>query len=211
MPRPPLPPAAALLADRQVRPLSFRLLAIGDRRQATPAAVAALVGIGGADVALLLRESGIAVADLTRWADSLLPVCRSAGALLLVHGSAEVAFQTGADGVHLPEGGSVEDARSLLGATAWVGASRHDEAGVRAGAAAGADYLTLSPVFASPLKGEPLGLTRFSEIARASDTPVVALGGVTASNAAACRGAGAAAVAAIRAVWAEVLGVRDLL
>ena len=211
MPRPPLPAPAALLVDRPGRPLPFRLLAIGDRRQATPAAVAALVAIGGADVALLLREPGIAATDLTRWADSLLPVCRSAGALLLVHGSAEVALQTGADGGHLPEGGSIEDARSLLGAMAWVGASRHDEAGVRAGAAAGADYLTLSPVFASPLKGEPLGLARFSAITRASDVPIVALGGVTASNAAACRLAGAAAVAAIRAVWAEVSDARALL
>jgi thiamine-phosphate pyrophosphorylase len=120
---------------------------------------------------------------------------------VLVHGSAIVARESGADGVHLPERASVAAARSIVGAGALVGASRHDAEGVREAALAAADYTTLSPVFASPGKGKPLGLALFAEVARSSGLPVVALGGIVGENAAACRAAGAAAVAAIRGVW----------
>jgi thiamine-phosphate pyrophosphorylase len=188
------------------RRLPFRLLAIGDAEQATPAAARALVRAGGRDVALLLRDRALPDDEYAARVAALLPVCRRAGALLLVHGSAEMARLTGADGVHLPEGADVAAARALLGDIAWIGASRHDAAGVESAARAGADYVTLGPVFATPGKGEPMGLDAFSAIARSSAVPVVALGGVTARNAGACVAAGAAAVAAIRGVWAGDAG-----
>jgi thiamine-phosphate pyrophosphorylase len=194
-----------LLADRPRR-LPFRLLAIGDGEQATPAAARALVRAGGRDVALLLRDRALPEDEYAVRVAALLPVCRRAGALLLVHGSAEMARLTGADGVHLPEGADVGAARAVLREGAWIGASRHDAAGVERAARAGADYVTLGPVFATPGKGEPMGLDVFAAIARSSAVPVVALGGVTARNAGACVAAGAAAVAAIRGVWAGDAG-----
>jgi thiamine-phosphate pyrophosphorylase len=181
--------------------LPFRLLAIGDRSRATPASIAALARAGGADVALLLRDPLLSTEATMEWAAEALALCRPAGVRVLVHGSAIVARESGADGVHLPERASVAAARAIVGAGTLVGASRHDAEGVREAALAGADYTTLSPVFASPGKGKPLGLAVFAEIARSSGLPVVALGGIAAENAAACRAAGAAAVAAIRGVW----------
>jgi thiamine-phosphate pyrophosphorylase len=188
------------------RRLPFRLLAIGDREQATPAAARALVRAGGRDVALLLRDRALPEDEYLALVAALLPICRRAGALLLVHGSAETARLAGADGVHLPEGADVAAARAALRDRAWIGASRHDAAGVERAARAGADYATLGPVFATPGKGEPMGLDAFSAIARSSAIPVVALGGVTARSAGACVVAGAAAVAAIRGVWVRDLG-----
>lgn len=190
-----------MLAD-PLRPLlPFRLLAIGDQHQVTPAAVQALAAAGGREVAVLIRDRTLTAADLAARAAELVPICRAAGTLLLLHGAPEVAVATGADGVHLAEGASIASARAVLGGAAWIGASRHDLAGVHAAAAGGADYVTLSPVFATPMKAEPLGVAGFAAIVAASEIPVVALGGVTAANAAECRMAGAAAVAAIRAVW----------
>ncbi len=184
------------------RRLPFRLLAIGDREQATPAAARALLRAGGRDAALLLRDRALPADEYAALVAALLPICRRAGALLLVHGSAEMARLSGADGVHLPEGADVAAARAALGAGAWIGASRHDAAGVAGAARAGADYVTLGPVFATPGKGAPMGIDAFAAIARSSPVPVVALGGVTARNAGACLAAGAAAVAAIRGAWA---------
>jgi thiamine-phosphate pyrophosphorylase len=188
------------------RPLPFRLLAIGDREQATPTAVRALVRAGGRDIAFLLRDRTLPPDEYAAWAAALLPVCRRAGALLLVHRSADAARATGADGVHLPEGADVAAARAVLGEHAWISASRHDAAGVDGAARDGADYATLGPVFATPGKGEPLGLATFAAVARSSALPLVALGGVTARNAGACVAAGAAAVAAIRGVWEGDVG-----
>ncbi len=67
-----------------------------------------------------------------------------------------------------------------------------------AAAAAGADYVTLSPVFESASKpgyGPCLGPESLRAAAARVPVPVVALGGVTAANAGSCLGAGAAAVA----------------
>jgi thiamine-phosphate pyrophosphorylase len=182
-------------------PLPFRLLAIGDRGQATTSAVRDLAEAGGPAVALLLRDRRLSPPERVEWARELLPICRASGTLLLVHASPEAALRAGADGVHLPGGASVREARARLGPGLLVGASRHDGAGVREAAEAGASYATLSPVFESPGKGMPLGLEAFAAVARTAPLPVVALGGVRPERCAACFEAGAAAVAAIGAVW----------
>lgn len=193
-------------------PLPFHLLAItGPERETPDPAVHRAVEAAGSRVAILLRDATLGADGLCRWAERLLPVCRAAGARLLVHGDPAVAREVGADGVHLPEGGpAVAAARAHLG-RGLIGVSRHDAAGLRG--AIGADYATLSPVWKTPGKGEPLGVERFAALGRAAPRPIVALGGVTPERAAVCRAAGAAAVAAVRAVWAGDPGenVRRLL
>src|SRR5206468_12775569 len=66
----------------------------------------------------------------------------------------------------------------------------------------GAEYIGAGPVWATPSKADaepPTGLDGLEAICRAVTVPVVAIGGVDASNAAACIRAGAAGVAVIRA------------
>jgi thiamine-phosphate pyrophosphorylase len=68
--------------------------------------------------------------------------------------------------------------------------------------AADADYLGAGPVWETPSKadaGVPLGLAGLSVICAAARVPVVAIGGIDASNAGDCIDAGAAGVATIRA------------
>lgn len=64
-------------------------------------------------------------------------------------------------------------------------------------------YLLLAPVFTTDAKPgvTPAGLHAVRAVASASARPVVALGGVTPANAAACRDAGAQAVAVCGAVF----------
>ncbi len=166
---------------------------------------AALGGVGqaGARVAVLLRAKQVNAAALLPIARELRELTARAGVTLSISRELEVAREVGADGVHLPESGPPPSAaRSALGPAALIGASCHDPRGVSAAAVSGADYVTLSPVFASPGKGAPLGLSRFAEWTRAATLPVIALGGVRAEHVAPLRGAGAAGVAVISSVFA---------
>ncbi len=122
------------------------------------------------------------------------------GALLLVNGRVDVAAAVGADGVHL--GGTdvpPRAARAVLGPEALIGASGH--AGDAEERFAGADYLTFSPVFASPGKGDPVGLDGLRDAVVRYNIPVLALGGVTPSSLAGLAAAGASGAALIRAVY----------
>lgn len=119
-------------------------------------------------------------------------------ARVTLHGAAETALAAGAAGLHLPAGGQVEAARWRLGPRALVGVSAHDAVELAAAAAGGADYATLSPVFASASKpgyGPALGLEGLRALLRAADCPVLALGGITQQTLRGCIAAGAAGIA----------------
>lgn len=121
--------------------------------------------------------------------------------------SLEPSFEAAARRRRMREqvGGTAEDAlehriaaaRAGLGAPARIGISAHTLRDIRAATAAGADYATLSPVFASPSKpgyGPALGLDGI-RAAAGSGLPILALGGVDAGTARRCLAAGAAGVA----------------
>ncbi|RDJ25488.1 thiamine phosphate synthase [Bosea caraganae] len=93
------------------------------------------------------------------------------------------------------------------GVRALLGMSAHGEADIRAAIAAGADYVTLSPVFETASKpgyGPALGLAAIERAAKLG-VPIIALGGVTPERAAQCLEAGAAGIA----VMGEVMRADD--
>jgi thiamine-phosphate pyrophosphorylase len=122
--------------------------------------------------------------------------------MLLVNDRLDVAIAAGADGVHLPSAGiPPAEARRLLGATGLVGVSCHSVPEVARALAGGADFATFGPIFDTPSKrayGSPVGTDRLAEAARLG-LPLLGLGGVDLSNAAAVVEAGASGLAAIRA------------
>ena len=153
-------------------------------------------------IALQLRASHLSPDELRALGRELRAVTRERGAKLIVNGDAALARELQADGVQLKERGpGVAETRALLAPGALLGASRHDAAGVRAAALAGADFATLSPVFAAPDKGTPLGIDGFGAVARAHELPLFALGGVRAEHAAELVRAGAHGIAVIREVF----------
>lgn len=151
----------------------------------------------------MVREKDLDSAALAELAKEIVAIGHRYSATVLVNGDAAAARAAGAAGVHLPQGHSVAAARDALGPGALIGVSAHSRAEAEDAAGAGADYLTLSPVFPTESKpgyGPALGLEAFGRIVRALDMPVLALGGVTAKNAAACLAAGAAGVAVMGTV-----------
>jgi thiamine-phosphate pyrophosphorylase len=122
----------------------------------------------------------------------------------LVNDRVDIALAVNADGVHLGQDDMpFAVARRLLGTKKIIGLTVHTVAEALAGAAAGADYLAVSPIFATTTKkdaGRPAGLSLLSAIRKVVDLPLVAIGGVTLVNAPDVIAAGADAVCAISAV-----------
>ena len=82
-----------------------------------------------------------------------------------------------------------------------LGVSCHSVEGVTSAARDGASYVFFGSVFATPSKagmGKPQGVAGLAEACRSVSIPVLAIGGITLENAAACIKAGAAGIAAIR-------------
>lgn len=180
------------------------VLVITDRHQARQSLeeVAAQAFEGGCRW-LLLRDKDLDAGTRRRVLRHLLASAKPYGAAVLVSADIEAAADCAAAGVHLPAGTDPSEARARLGPAALIGVSTHDPDEAQAAAAAGADYVTLSPIFESESKpgyGPALGLAGLGEVAAWLPIPVLALGGVGPGNARDCIAAGAAGVAVMGAV-----------
>jgi thiamine-phosphate pyrophosphorylase len=161
---------------------------------------------GGVDT-IQIREKDLPLAELQTLAAQIVAAVRTVGGktCVLVNGPAQVALDAGADGVHLHAGMGAAAVRAAhqvyqrAGREAVVSAACHSEDEIRQ--STGASLLLFSPVFEKVTeparRGQGLASLR-SAVNVANPTPVLALGGVTDKNAAACVQAGAAGVAAIR-------------
>ena len=126
-------------------------------------------------------------------------LCARYGVPFVVNDDVEAALMLGADGVHLGRTDEGADAAKDHGLMLGLSASTVADARAADGRA---DYIGAGPVWATPSKtdAEPAtGIEGLHEICAAVSTPVVAIGGIDASNAADCIRAGAAGVAVIRA------------
>ncbi|MGI3899500.1 MAG: thiamine phosphate synthase [Janthinobacterium lividum] len=177
--------------------LPARLLVVTDRHQACkplPELVEELLIAGVRWI--WLRDKDLPAEERRVLAHDLAMRVARHGANLTVGADVALAAECGA-GVHLGTWDDGAAARHRLGSRALIGVSAHSPAESSEAQAAGADYITLSPIFASPSKpgyGPALGLESL-RTASATGLPVLALGGVTVDNARACHDAGAAAVA----------------
>lgn len=184
------------------------LLVISDRRQARrPLEEVAEAAFAGGCRWFSLREKDLPPAERRALLAALVALGRRWGAVVTAHEDLEAVAAAGADGVHLPSGGDPKAARARLPG-ALIGASAHSAVEARALLQAGADYVTASPIFLSaskPCYGPALGLAGLADIVAASHGPVVALGGITAENAALCFDAGAHGIA----VMGEVMRAAD--
>lgn len=163
--------------------------------------LAAILPAERAQIAVQLRSPELSSSELFALGATLRERTRRVGALLLLNDRLDLARLLGADGIHLGRRSvSVAEARAFLGDGPLISVACHAPIEVASAATAGADLVTLSPIFASPGKSSPIGLGALREASElAPGVPILALGGVVATNAAACRGAGAHGVAAIRA------------
>lgn len=150
---------------------------------------------GGADV-VQLRVKGAPTDELVERGRGFAELA----ATFVVNDDVEAALRLGADGVHLGRGD--EGAERALAAGLVLGLSAATVEEAVAAERRGAAYVGAGAVWATPSKpdAESIGLAGLAAICAAVSVPVVAIGGVDATNAAACVEAGAAGVAVIRAV-----------
>jgi thiamine-phosphate pyrophosphorylase len=128
---------------------------------------------------------------------------------MIVNDRLDVALAAGAAGVHLGHASAPvrEVVRWCRAGNApagfLIGVSCHSLEGAQEAESAGASYTYFGPIYEIPSKipfGKPHGVEELAQVANAVSIPVIAIGGINASNAAECIGAGAAGIAAIRMV-----------
>ncbi len=130
------------------------------------------------------RPAGIDDASLLKNARLLRDITLSAGCRLLISDRADIAILSGADGVHIGKNDiPIADARKLLGTDRLIGYSAHEPDEAARAQAAGADFITYSPVFPTTSHSKPralLGVDMLKEnIYRAKiSIPVFPLGGI---------------------------------
>jgi thiamine-phosphate pyrophosphorylase len=150
---------------------------------------------GGATV-VQLRLKGVPTAQVVEAGRPF----RDLDATFVVNDDVDAAIELGADGVHL--GRSDTGAERALEAGLLLGLSASSVREAAVGEFRGAAYIGAGPVWATPSKEDadpPIGLDGLGLICAATSIPVIAIGGVDATNARACLDAGAAGVAVVRA------------
>ena len=149
-----------------------------------------------------LREKNISTKAFYLEALELRQLC--ANTMLLINDKVDVALAVDADGVHLGQDDlPYYAARKLLGTTKIIGITVHDVEEAKEAEKMGADYIGVSPVFATSTKtdaGRPSGIILIEEIKKLVSLPVIAIGGITLSNAPDVIKAGADGLSAISAV-----------
>ncbi len=161
---------------------------------------------GGAD-AVQLREKDLPDRELLARARALRRLT-DGSALFIVNDRPDVALLSDADGVHLGQDDlPVPDARRLLGPRPLVGLSTHSVQQAVAACTVRADYIGVGPFAPTATKGygEGMGPGLIRSVCERVDLPAVAIGGITADNAADAVRAGATAVA----VCAALCGADD--
>jgi thiamine-phosphate pyrophosphorylase len=168
-----------------------------------------------------LREKDLSTRELEALAREAVAVVRESNSLrtenrelrtgLLINSRTDVALAAGAEGVHLRgDDISVREARTIWGQalarssqlaarSPLIAVSCHTAADVLRAASEDTDFAVFAPVFEKRDRPgtHPAGLAALREACQAK-VPVLALGGVTLTNAASCLEAGAAGIAAIR-------------
>lgn len=129
---------------------------------------------------------------------------------LVVNDDVDAALELGC-GVHLGQSDQGAERAAAAGIPLGISVATRREAAVAE--FSGATYLGAGPVWATPSKadaGRSIGLDGLADVCLATQLPVVAIGGVDASNAADCIRAGAAGVAVIRAI-SDLRAVREVV
>lgn len=150
---------------------------------------------------IIVREKDLRAEEYRTLFSQVVRIAHRHEKKCLAHGriALGVMSELGADGIHLPldvlrEWRAASGRQSGgEGAVQLVGASAHSASELAEAAALGADYATLSPIFATTCKpgAVPLGIGSLAAVCQKSPIPIFALGGIGRDKLDACIEAGA--------------------
>jgi len=154
--------------------------------------------------ALQLREKNLTDCELIELGNQLRILTSNYKAKLIMNSRADIAKIIDADGVHLTENSAHANEIKSTFPDLIVGVSTHSLEAAQIAEAQGADYITFSPIYATPSKinyGPPQGLGLLRQVSQEVNLPVLALGGITLHRVSECLEQGAFGVALISDIW----------
>lgn len=195
------------MPSMRVKPCDLLLYAVTDSQWLTGRTLASCVGqaLAGGATFVQLREKDASTGRRVQLAREIMPLCTAAHVPFVIDDDVEAALAAGADGVHVGQSDmACERARTLLGPDKIVGVSAQTVAQARAAEAAGADYLGVGALFATPTKldAADVGLDELSAICRAVAIPVVAIGGLHPATIPYLKGTGIDGLAIVSGIFA---------
>ena len=147
-----------------------------------------------------IRERDLRHRDLLIVTEGIAESARSEFACVLVNDRADIALSAKC-GVHLTTRSlTVEVIREAFPSDMLVGVSTHTSEEADSAQQGGADFVVFGPVFETASKkeyGEPVGLEALRQVANDLSIPVIALGGIKATNFRDALDAGASGIAGI--------------
>lgn len=162
---------------------------------------------GGDVAALQIRLKDVPDEAVAAAVEALSPIARARDVAVILNDRPDLAARLDCDGVHVGQGDApYASARKLMGKDRMVGVTCHDSRHLAMEAAeAGADYVAFGAFFPTttkdaPIVAEPDILSIWQET---MEVPCVAIGGITAANAAPLATAGADFLAVSGGVWAH--------
>ena len=190
------------------RPVDYSLYLVTDRSLALGRGLVDIVAaaVQGGVTVVQIREKGAVTREFLALAQALKALLDPRGIPLIVNDRLDLALACEAAGVHLGQ----EDlpcaiARRLLGPERLLGVSVSTPEEARQAERAGADYLGVSPIFVTPTKRDTpaaTGLAGLRLIRAVTALPLVAIGGLSATNAGEVMAAGADGIAVVSAIMA---------
>ena len=180
------------------------LLLVTDRRQARqPLTVVVAAALAAGCRWVSVREKDLTEDEQIGLVRMLRPIAKRHGAMLTLHGDAELAKAAGVEGVHLPAGSDPALARALLGADKLIGVSIHTATEAETIAPDTADYAIAGPAYETASKpgyGPEIGRKGLADIARVARVPLIAIGGLNATRAAEVLAAGVVGIAVMGSI-----------
>ena len=188
--------------------IEYSLYLVTDRALSRGRATAEIVreAVAGGASCVQLREKHGSSREFLEEAQAVQAVLRGTGVPLIINDRVDIALAIGAEGVHLGQQDLPIAAARRLGPPGWIiGISAESREDAVRAEQAGADYIGVSPVFATPTKTDtaaPLGLEGLRAIRAAVKIPLVAIGGIHGGNARDVIRAGADGLAVVSAIVA---------
>ena len=154
---------------------------------------------------LQIREKDLNGADFEAEAKTLQDICREHQVPYVVNDNVEIAMKIHADGVHVGQSDiKGRDIRAMIGSDKILGISEGTVEEAVAAEQAGADYIGVGAIFGTSTKKNARNITmdRLNEIVEAVEIPVVAIGGINATNISELAGSKVDGVAVVSAIFA---------